>query len=336
MPPVRDDTVLLFYQDYERDRFFPGDRFLRRLVRPGFRALHRRQKVSGFLVWYRLLVRALREAGVDVRCNDRRAARRNPDHPVGLVGYPELLQGWDLPNPAVLGPGMYDHPRLAPNLMRDPRFHLYLVTCDWMGRVFARQYGEERCVPWHAGIDLAEWPDQRGEEKTVDLLVYDKIRWRRDELVPSLLDPILERLHERGMTTEVVRYRMYDHAGYRASLARARAMVFLVEHETQGLAYQEAMASGLPVLAWDPGYWKDPLRERLTEEPVPATSVPYFSPECGETFRDLAGFDAVVDRFLENLPHYTPREYVGRELSLAESAARYLGYYRSLLPAAIR
>ncbi|HEX2095169.1 MAG TPA: hypothetical protein VHG28_22415, partial [Longimicrobiaceae bacterium] len=119
MSRLTDRTVLLFYKEYERDRWFPGDRYLKRVVRPVYaRLTGRRQRVSGFLVAYRLLVEALRRQGYDVRCNAYRLARRHPEHPVGLFGYPHLLEGWDLPNPAVLGPGLYDHPRLAPDLMR--------------------------------------------------------------------------------------------------------------------------------------------------------------------------------------------------------------------------
>ena len=333
---LNDSTVLLFYQDCERDSLLPGDRYLKRLVRPVYHRFTRRQKVSGFLVWYQLLVRALERAGLEVRHNDFRAARRNPDHPVGLIGYPQILDGWDLPNPAVLGPGLIDHPSLAPGLMDDGRFQLYVVTCDWMRELFAPHYGAERVVPWYAGIDLAEWPDLRAEPKDVDVLVYDKIRWNRDRLVPELLTPVMEALAARGLRVETVRYKEYDHETYRALLGRSRAMVFLCEHETQGMAYQEAMASDVPILAWDNGCWLDPNVGAWEGRPVPASSVPYFSPECGERFRGADDFAAALDRFWPRLDDYTPRRYVARELSQEGSARLYMEHYRrALRPAAV-
>jgi hypothetical protein len=51
-----------------------------------------------------------------------------------------------------------------------------------------------------------------------------------------------------------VRYKFHDHYSYRRLLQRSRALVFLCEHETQAIAYQEALASNVPVLAWDNGY----------------------------------------------------------------------------------
>ena len=56
------------------------------------------------------------------------------DYPVGLVGTPLAIKNWDLPNP-VLGPSMYDHPRLNPTLMQDERFRYYLLTCEWLRAV---------------------------------------------------------------------------------------------------------------------------------------------------------------------------------------------------------
>src|ERR1700722_14189835 len=123
--------VILFYQEPERDRFLPFDRHARRLIRPLYQRLRGRQSTTGFRVWFESLVKALRLEGEEVVINDLRLARRYPRHPVGLVGYPEVLQGYALPNPTVLGPGLYDHPKLAPKLFDDPRHRAYLVTCQW-------------------------------------------------------------------------------------------------------------------------------------------------------------------------------------------------------------
>jgi hypothetical protein len=320
--------IILFFADRDPDTFFRGDRHLRRRIRKivaNFRP--RRQRVSGFEVSFQLLCRALREAGRTVHVNDHRLARRNPNHPVGLCGYKYILDGWNLPNPAVLGPGLYDHPKQAPQLLQDARFRSFLILCDWMRDMFAGMYDREKLDLWFGGIDLADWPDVRLETKSIDVLIYDKIRWNRESLEPELLESIVAELGKRGLSHEIIRYGRYTHDDYRNVLRKSRSMIFLCEHETQGMAYQEALASNVPVIAWDQGTWLDPNRPLWETEPVPASSVPYFSTACGERFRDISEFAEIFDRFWNRLGSYEPRTYVSDELSFAASAAMYLIAY---------
>lgn len=334
MTRLSDNSVLLFFKNYETDKWLPGDRYLKRVLRPVYDRFHRRQKITGFESSFRLLVKALQRSGYEVHCNDYRRARRHPEHPVGLYGYPDLLDTWDLDNPAVLGSGLYDHPVIAPTLMQDPRNRYYLVGCEWVRRMFEPHYGDN-VGTWFAGIDLAEWPDTRSHTKDIDVLVYDKIYWERGKREEDLLHPILRRLSRRGLRVEVIRYKLYDHATYRALLSRARSMVLLSAHETQGIASAEALASNVPVLAWDNGYWLDPRRPLFEPDPVSASSVPYFSEECGERFRDFDAFEDAFGRFWSQLGSYEPRRYVARELSFEKSARRYMHYYRRAATAAV-
>ena len=322
-------VILLFYKEFEKDKFFKYDRYLKRVMRPIYDLTHHRQKKTGFAVSFERLRRALEKVGWHVRVNDYALARKHPDYPVGLVGFPLLLDGWTLPNPALLGPSLFDHPGLAPHLMDDPRFQTYLVLAQWTYDMFHPVYGD-RCVRWHAGIDTDDWPDASSHVKDIDFLIYDKIRWDRDRLVPGLVEPVRTALERRGFRTATIRYKFHDHRSYRQLLQRSRAMVFLCEHETQGIAYQEALASNVPVLAWDNGYWLDPLWQKVSERMIPASSVPFFSADCGERFADVAQFEATLSAFLERLPLFSPRRYVVENLSSSRSAEIYSREYFAL------
>lgn len=324
-------VILLFFKEIENDSYFKYDRYLKRILRPFYHLTHRRQKKSGFAVSFELMCRALQKSGYEVRVNDYKTAQCNPTYPVGIVGFPIILDGWLLPNPAILGPSLYDHPMLAPNLMEDSRFKRLAVLAPWTLAMYAQVYGDA-CFSWFAGIDLEQWPDLSSKPKSYDFLVYDKIRWDHDKFEESLLNPILKTLEAKGITYKVVRYKMYDHAVYRELLSSSRAMLFICEHETQGLAYQEAMASGIPILAWDRGIWADPLWKRFASSAPPASSVPFFSDKCGERFRDIYDFENALNRFMRKLGVYAPREYVGHNLSMEISAKLYADEYFSLMP----
>lgn len=321
-------VVLLFYEDFDRDRVVPGDRHAVRFARTVAGALRRGQKTTGFRVAYEALVRALSEAGYTVIENDYALARRNPHYPIGISGYPHILEHWTLPNPAVLGPGLLDHPGLRPDLMRDPRFVSYIVSSEWVRALFEPHY-PGACRLWFAGIDMERWPDLSRETKDLDFVLYDKIYTDTAQRRAEIRVPLEAELTRRGLSYEALVYGRYDHASYRALLARARGMIFLCQHETQGLAYQEALSTDVPILAWDPGRWLDPVRFRFGQDEVAASSVPYFEEGVtGERFRDAAGMVPALERFLARRGQYTPRAYVAQNLSLARSAEAYLALYR--------
>ncbi len=286
--------------------------------------------MSGFEVAFKSLLESSRRQGWVPVVNDYALARANPEYPVIAGGYPHILDNWTLPNPVVLGPGLFDHPLQRPNLFDDPRIRSYIVPCEWVRELFAPLYGD-RCVLWYAGIDAGHWRDASAHEKDIDFLVYDKIRWDRERYVPEILDPVLAELAKAGLRVEVVRYGSYERENYRNQLERAKSMVFICEHETQGLAYQEAMAMNVPILAWDNGFWLDPQRFLYSDVPVPGSSVPFFGPECGERFVDAGAFPSVLETFRRRLDghEFHPREYVERVLSFEESGQLFLKMYGS-------
>jgi hypothetical protein len=54
-------AILLFYREFEQDKFLKYDRYLERIVRPVYNLMHHHQKQTGFAVSFNLLVRALSE-----------------------------------------------------------------------------------------------------------------------------------------------------------------------------------------------------------------------------------------------------------------------------------
>ena len=163
--------------------------------------------------------------------------------------------------------------------------------------------------------------------ESVDVLIYDKVRWRRDELESSLLTPVRDALRARGLTFRELRYGYYQPNELKAALADCRAAIFLCEHETQGLAYQQMLASNVPVLAWDRGGpWQDPtyFPDRVQFSPV--TSVPYWDDRCGDRFADVPEMESKLDSFLERVRsgQFAPRDYVLEHLTLDTCARRYV------------
>ena len=326
---TKPSTIALFYDGFEMkaDEGLVGQTLsnARRIARYSYRTLRRTQVHTGFYTAFLGLAASLRANGVRVRINDFGYARAHPDEPIGLAGYPSVIRKVDLPNPVIFGPGDYGPGDNALRVAAQPQMKIMTQPCDWAVE-FNRRWIGDKGASYFAGIDTDKWPDLSDHPKSIDFLVYDKIRWYRDPRVETVLGRCLAELDRRGLTYTVVRYGHHHVSELRAGLAQARAMLFLCEHETQGIAYQEALSSNVPVLAWDDGVLVDPISAAMAPPGLSVSSVPYFDDRCGKTF-EIDAFETVLPEFLADLPTYRPREYVIETLSLKKSGERYLELY---------
>lgn len=318
-------------RDPEVDRWVPGDRYVRPIVRRIVRGKHRPGGLDRVLI---NLCLGLDELGERYVVNLPFRKLKDDDRVCVLGRGVNCLMNYHRPNRIMGGIGMMTHPAEWPDLFERYPIVRYLQHCEWGRRICASYYGEDKVACWPVGIDTKEWAPAPASAKTVDFLVYDKIRWEHSRYEAELLNPIFDALRARQLTWETVRYGAYRLEDYRAALVRCRAMLFLCEHESQGIAYQEAMSAGVPVLAWDPGWWLDPNRFQWNADHTPASSVPFFDARCGRRFRDFAAFPAELDAFVAQLRRneFDPRAYIVETLPLAKCAAHFLRLANEVLP----
>lgn len=313
-------VCLYFVREPERDRWLPGDRFIRPLIRRVVRGPYRPGGIDKVLI---NLCLGLDRLQVPYEVNLPFALLRDDDQ-VGVIGRSRLaLQGYDRANPIVGGVALMIHPSQWPTLCDDYPVAAYLQSCAWCNDIFKPYFGD-KCKIWPVGIDTESWVPGNPRDKQCDFLIYDKIMWRRDEMVPRLLEPIKAELQRRKLSFTEIRYGRYNERQYQQALRRSRAMLFLCEHESQGLAYQECLASGVPVLAWDQGWWLDPNRFAWDDPEVPATSVPYFDERCGVRFRDIEEFPERLGEFFDRRAAMAPRDYILENLTLEKCSHHYL------------
>ena len=225
------------------------------------------------------------------------------------------------------------HPSEWPTLCTDYPVVRYLQHSAWCDAVY-RPYFGERCAIWPVGIDTDRLQPGPAAAKTTDFLLYDKIHWAREARETELVAPIRAALARLGCTHETLRYGAYEPGAFQAALSRCRAMIFLSAHESQGIAAEEAMASGVPLLAWDPGFVEDPERFKWGQPVIPATSVPYFDERCGLTFRDAAEFATQLPAFLarQSAGGFAPRDYILEHLTLEKCARHFVDLVNSAQP----
>ncbi|MGY8637493.1 glycosyltransferase family 1 protein [Bradyrhizobium sp. 14AA] len=311
----------LFFEERD-DRWFPGDRHIRPLLR---RLIMGESFISGQRRVLLNLCAGLDRLGIRYRVNDYRYIRKHPEELACIIGRTFVLDWFKWKNPLLLGVAMYDHPIDAPERLNELQVKRVLVPCKWYADMFRPHW--PHVDAWPVGIDTDLWTPTPANRKSVDVLLYDKVRWDYERYQPELIEPIRRHLEASGRTVEVLRYGHYKEDDYKAALARCRSMIFLCEHESQGIACQQALSSGVPVFAWDRGGpWQDPkYYPHKVRYEGGVSSVPYFDARCGMTFTDAAGFISSWREFWlrASAGDFSPRGYVVENLTLEKGALHY-------------
>lgn len=303
----------IFYEEPNPDRWIRFDRYPRNIVR---RLLRGKQRPGGVMMIVLNLIKGLEKIGVPYRLNDYIYIKKHPEEIACIIGKPHVLFDRKWVNPVILGAGIYSHPVDYPDLFKTyPNVKRLLVPGEWMRQMFEPYYGD-KVLAWPTGIDTDDWQPLVGD-KPIDFLIYDKIRGGGGHITKTLDQHNLSHLN--------ITYGTYTHKDLKDKLAQCKAVIFLSESETQGLAYQQILATNTPILAWDRGgYWKDPEYYPHKAKYAPVSSVPYWDERCGNKFSDILNFEEALKEFLTNIKSYKPREYITENLSLEKCAYNYL------------
>jgi len=278
------------------------------------------------------LMKGLEKLGIPYRFNDYAYIKKHPEEIACIIGMPFLLFTKKWNNPVILGAAIYSHAIECPDLLtRYPNVRRVLVPGEWMRKMFEPFYAD-KVLAWPVGIDTGKWLPGIKEASEIDFLIYDKIRWQRNRYQEELIDPICEILSKHNLSYRFIRYGAYTHDDLLAVLKKAKNAIFLCEHETQGLAYQQILATGTPILAWERGgYWQDPyyFPHKVKFEPV--SSVPYWDERCGLKFSGIEDFGIRLTKFLAKRDDFNPAAYIQENLTLEKGAEKYLDIYTQVL-----
>ncbi|WP_316796702.1 hypothetical protein [Pedobacter agri] len=326
-----DKVLNLFYEEPDPDRWFKYDRYPRKFLR---RILRGKPRPGGVMMIALELMKGLDRLGIPYRFNDYKYAKTHPEELIGVIGKPHLIFGKKFINPILFGAGVFSHPiECIDFFLKYPNVKKMLVPGEWM-RKMCDSFYPNKIESWAVGIDTIKWSPHIKKNKLVaDFLIYDKIRWERLFYQTELINPIKKELEKLGLSYNIIRYGEYNHQDFIDELSEAKAVIFLCEHETQGIAYQEILATNTSIFAWDRGgFWQDPYYYPHKVKYEPVTSVPYWDNRCGMKFKDLNDFNSALPQFIKNLNNniFEPRKYILENLTLEISAQKYLNIMNSI------
>lgn len=316
-------SLNLFYEEPESDRFFPLDRYPRRIIR---RIVRGKPRPGGQMRVFLNLCAGLKRIGIPYRINNYRYIQQHPKEVACIIGKPQVLDKINWKNPIILGAAVFSHPCEDPEILNRLPISKILVPGEWTRKMWEPYYSDKVSF-WPIGIDTDRWKPAPIDSKDIDILLYDKVRWEHDRYQNELIAPIQSCLERQGLKIAAIRYGFYREEEFHHLLNRSKAMVFLCEHETQGIAYQQALSCGVPILAWDRGgFWQDPCYFPEKVKFAPVSSVPYWDERCGVKFKDISEFPFKLEEFLDKLKRqqFSPRDYILENLTLEKCAQNYV------------
>ena len=217
----------------------------------------------------------------------------------------------------IIGPQVWMFDGYGQFLIENQNYYKKIIApSEWVKNKFITKFNlpEDKLAVWPVGIE--EFNNIR--EPNYDCLIYFK---RRDQ---SELDAVKKFLVSNGLSYRMVEYGTYGEDGFKQLVNSAKFCFLINGTESQGIAVQEIMSMGVPIIAWDIKEWLDQGEAYR----VPATSIPYWDERCGEVFFNIDDLEVTFSKFYATLDQYDPKAFIKDNLSFKCSVKTLLDILR--------
>ena len=204
----------------------------------------------------------------------------------------------------IIGPQVWMFDGYGQFLIENQNYYKKIIApSEWVKNKFITKFNlpEDKLAVWPVGIE--EFNNIR--EPNYDCLIYFK---RRNQ---SELDAVKKFLVSNGLSYRMVEYGTYGEDGFKQLVNSAKFCFLINGTESQGIAVQEIMSMGVPIIAWDIKEWLDQGEAYR----VPATSIPYWDERCGEVFFNIDDLEVTFSKFYATLDQYDPKAFIKDNLS---------------------
>ena len=277
----------------------------------------------------RAMIRMCAAAGIEYEATNDRQRLQRADYE-----YAWLPMFWISPDEFPLnvkilyGPHFFIFPEgslLGPRNPEWAKRAVYIALSDWVLNLY-NEFVKETVIPFAVlpfGINPAI-EDVKPNLKLIDCIIYFK---RRN---PAHLQYAKQVLESKGMTYRVFQYGSYSNDEYMRALKETKFVLWIGTHESQGFAFQDCLASNVPILVWDVMSMFDEwnMYERYRgQKNLYATTASQWSSTCGERIICEYELSNAIVNILTNIDKYTPREYILSRLSDTIAIKRILDYF---------
>ena len=218
----------------------------------------------------------------------------------------------------IIGPQVWMFDGYGQFLIENQNFYKKIIApSEWVKNKFITKFNlpEDKLSVWPVGIE--EFNNIR--EVNYDCLIYFK---RRNQ---SELDAVKKFLVSNGLSYRMVEYGTYGEDGFKQLVNSAKFCFLINGTESQGIAVQEIMSMGVPIIAWDIKEWLDQGEAYR----VPATSIPYWDERCGEVFFNIDDLEVTFSKFYATLDQYDPKAFIKDNLCFSKTAEQLMEIFNA-------
>ena len=218
----------------------------------------------------------------------------------------------------IIGPQIWMFDEHVNDLKENPSYYKSLITpSQWVKDLYVSKFGfpENKISNWPVGVE--EFDNVR--EVNYDCLIYFK---RRDQ---SELEVVKKFLVSKGLSYRMVEYGGYSEDGFKQLVNSAKFCFLINGTESQGIAVQEIMSMGVPIIAWDIKEWLDQGEAYR----VPATSIPYWDERCGEVFFNKDELEETFSKFYATINEYDPKSFIRDNLSFSKTVEQLMEIFNA-------
>jgi len=248
-----------------------------------------------------------------------------------------IIEAGFLGKPVLIGPNIVILPKDLPTLRKSLHPNsIYLYPSKWVIDMW-QQSGFKECkmLAWPVGIDLDSFVLKKRDKSSLNkVLIYFK---QRDK---NILESTKQILKNKNIKYEVIHYGFYKENEYKKALNESKLCIWIGCSESQGIALQEALATGIPMIVLDAenlfdavsenkkGYFDYKVPKELNN--IKTSSAPYFDDRCGLKINNINELANSIDYVLSNIYTFRPRDYIKENLSLEAASQSLVDKFNNL------
>ena len=218
----------------------------------------------------------------------------------------------------IIGPQVWMFDGYGQFLIENQNYYKKIIApSQWVKDKFINKFNlpENKISVWPVGIEI--FNNER--DITYDCLIYFKRREQKE------LDAVKQFLDGKNLTYKMVEYGGYGEDGFKNLVNQAKFCFLINGTESQGIAVQEIMSMGVPIIAWDIKEWLD-QGEAFR---VPATSIPYWDERCGEVFFNKDELEETFSKFYATINEYDPKSFIRDNLSFTKTVEQLMEIFNA-------